>query len=87
MYNSDASFLLTTWKVGCNRLMEQKAVRDEIMTVQEVADYLRISRTTVWRWCNEGRLPAFRIGREWRIKREALEETIAQSGAEYRCPA
>ncbi|RLC70499.1 MAG: DNA-binding protein, partial [Chloroflexi bacterium] len=42
---------------------------DEIMTVQEVADYLRISRTTAWRWCNEGRLPAFRIGREWRIKR------------------
>ncbi len=87
MYNSDASYLLATSEADRDVFMEQKAVTDEIMTVQEVADYLRISRTTAWRWCNEGRLPAFRIGREWRIKRAALEETIAQSGAEHRCPA
>ena len=83
MYNNDASYFLVASEMDWDRLMEQKAVNDEIMTVQEVADYLRISRTTVWRWCNEGRLPAFRIGREWRIKRDALEKTIAQSRAEY----
>jgi len=82
MYNSDASYLLATSEADRDVFMEQK-----VMTVQEVADYLRISRTTAWRWCNEGRLPAFRIGREWRIKREALEETIVQSGTEHRCPA
>jgi excisionase family DNA binding protein len=47
--------------------------KDEILTVQEVATYLEVSRSTVWRWCNTGRLPAFRIGREWRIHREALD--------------
>lgn len=37
-----------------------------VLTVAEVAAYLRISETTVWRWCHSGKLPAFRIGRSWR---------------------
>jgi len=52
MYNGDASYLLATSEADRDVFMEQKAVTDEIMTVQEVADYLRISRTTAWRWCN-----------------------------------
>lgn len=44
----------------------------ELLTVQEVAEYLRVSRVTVWRWCQQGILPAFRIGRNWRIRRDEL---------------
>jgi excisionase family DNA binding protein len=51
---------------------------DEILTVQEVADYLKISRTTVWRWCNDGKLPAFKIGRGWRLHRSSVDELIDQ---------
>ena len=46
---------------------------DEILTVREVAEYLKLSRTTIWRWCNEGRLQAFKVGRSWRIHRSELE--------------
>jgi excisionase family DNA binding protein len=49
---------------------------DKILTVPEIAEYLKVSRTTVWRWCNEGRLPAFRIGRHWRIYRSDIERLI-----------
>jgi excisionase family DNA binding protein len=45
---------------------------NELLTVQEVAVYLRVSRVTVWRWCQQGILPAFRIGRNWRIRRDVL---------------
>ncbi len=45
---------------------------NELLTVQEVAAYLRVSRVTVWRWCQQGILPAFRIGRNWRIRRDVL---------------
>ena len=48
--------------------------QSELMTAQEVADYFRVSRVTVWRWCNEGIIPAFRIGRTWRIRRDKLKE-------------
>ncbi|HNP72345.1 MAG TPA: helix-turn-helix domain-containing protein [Kouleothrix sp.] len=48
----------------------------EVLTVGEVATYLRVSETTVWRWCSNGRLPAFRIGRSWRVRRSDLELNI-----------
>ncbi|MBN1995402.1 MAG: helix-turn-helix domain-containing protein [Anaerolineae bacterium] len=51
---------------------------DKILTVQEVADYLKVSRTTVWRWCNQGKLPAFKVGRGWRIHRSRVEELIGE---------
>ncbi len=57
-----------------------KALSSELLTVKEVADYLRVSRVTAWRWCQQGIIPAFRIGRNWRIRREDLldlERTFA----------
>ena len=44
----------------------------ELLTVREVATYLRVGRITVWRWCQEGTLPASRLGRSWRIHRTDL---------------
>ena len=53
---------------------EQKTGQNELLTVKEVADYLRVSRVTAWRWCQQGLLPAFRIGRDWRIPLDELLE-------------
>jgi excisionase family DNA binding protein len=49
---------------------------DEILTVQEVAKYLKVSRSTVWRWCNQGRLLAFKAGHGWRVHRTAVERMM-----------
>ncbi len=46
--------------------------QNELLTVREVATYLRVGRVTVWRWCQEGTLPASRLGRSWRIHRHDL---------------
>lgn len=54
----------------------------EILTVKEVANYLRLSRTTVWRWCNEGKLPAFKVGRGWRIHKREVDKMLMQSFTE-----
>lgn len=54
----------------------------DVLTLVEVADYLRVSETTVWRWCSSGRLPAFRIGRSWRVRRSDLEQNIERAMAE-----
>jgi len=51
---------------------------DEILTVREVAEYLKLSRTTVWRWFKEGKLQAFRLGRSWRVRRSELERITGQ---------
>jgi excisionase family DNA binding protein len=61
-------------------------LQNELMTVQEVADYLRVSRVTAWRWCQEGTIPAFRIGRVWRIRRDKLLELEEVNGSNHDDP-
>lgn len=46
--------------------------QNELLTLQEVAVYLRVNRVTVWRWCKQGTIPAVRIGRSWRVHRDDL---------------
>lgn len=48
----------------------------QLLTVDETAAYLKISKGTVWTWCRAGQLPAIKVGRQWRIRREDLEEMM-----------
>jgi excisionase family DNA binding protein len=48
----------------------------EIMTVSEVAEYFKISEVTTYKLVQEGKIPAFKIGRHWRVKRSDLSEFI-----------
>ena len=59
----------------------QKHVQvDELLTIAEVAAYLKLSRRTAWRWCKSGRLPAIKIGHQWRIARSDLDTFIHRHG-------
>jgi excisionase family DNA binding protein len=49
----------------------------DMMTIAEVAKYLKLHELTVRRLAREGELPAFKVGRQWRIKRDLLEKWIA----------
>jgi excisionase family DNA binding protein len=46
---------------------------DEILTTAEVAARLKVTRQTVQRLINDGKLVASRVGREWRVKRSELD--------------
>ncbi|MBN2177334.1 MAG: helix-turn-helix domain-containing protein [Demequinaceae bacterium] len=47
--------------------------RTTFLTVAEVADLLRVSRMTVYRWVHAGDLPAVRFGRSFRVPQQAVE--------------
>jgi len=47
-----------------------------IMTIAEVAVYLGLHELTVRRLAREGAIPALKLGRQWRIKRDLLEKWI-----------
>ncbi|HGZ7340486.1 methylation-associated defense system helix-turn-helix domain-containing protein MAD1 [Vibrio parahaemolyticus] len=49
---------------------------DEILTIQEVADYLKLNEKTAYRLASEGKLPGFKVGGSWRFKRTDLEAWI-----------
>lgn len=48
------------------------------LTPQEVSRFLRVSVYTVRRWIKQGDLPAYKVGRKWRIKEEAIQEWLNQ---------
>ena len=47
---------------------------NEYLTPREVMELLAIGKNTFYKMVQSGALPAFRVGKQWRVKREALEE-------------
>ncbi len=46
---------------------------EALLDADEVAVHFGVPKTTVYRWCKEERIPCLKIGRFWRVRREALE--------------
>jgi len=51
----------------------------EVYTLKEIEDLLQVTRRTLYNWIKDGKLKAFRVGRGWRVTKEALEE-FTQTG-------
>lgn len=49
----------------------------EILTIDDVAAYLKASKRTVYRLATRGQLPAFKLGGTWRFRRGELDQWIA----------
>lgn len=56
----------------------EKVEPNQIMTIREVAKYLRMGESTVYRLANEGKLPGRKIGGGWRFSRTELDEWVKQ---------
>lgn len=55
---------------------------DQILTIKEVAEYLKVNERTIYRMATEKRSPAFQVGVSWRFKSEEVEASInSQHGA------
>ncbi len=61
-----------------------KEVKNELLTVAETCRYLKITPRTLYRYIRNHRLPAFKLGKEWRFVRTDLEQWIRQRADETR---
>src|ERR687897_3635664 len=50
-----------------------------LLGAEEVAGLVGVKETTVYKWCKEGRLPCLKVGKHWRVRREALEDFLKSS--------
>jgi excisionase family DNA binding protein len=50
--------------------------RDTFMTTKEVARYLRVDQYTIYRLVTQKKIPAFKIGNQWRFKRTILDRWL-----------
>ena len=51
----------------------------ELLTVEETAAYLKMSPQVIRRWLREKKLPGVKIGKEWRIDKQAIDDMLKQN--------
>jgi excisionase family DNA binding protein len=51
----------------------------EILTIREVAEYLKINEKTAYRLAAEGKLPGFKVGGAWRFRKDEIEKLTKSS--------
>lgn len=49
---------------------------EDILTADEVARLLRMPRSTIYSLAQEARIPSFKVGRQWRFRKSALEQWV-----------
>ena len=62
-----------------NQYEDELEIENEYLTPLEVQQLLYIGRSTFYKLVNSGELPAFRVGKLWRVSRKALEEYIQKA--------
>jgi excisionase family DNA binding protein len=49
---------------------------DNMMTVDELAEYLKMKAVTIYKHAQSGGIPAFKVGSKWRFKRDTIDRWI-----------
>jgi len=57
--------------------MDKKA--GHILTIQELSAYLKIPKSTLYKVVREGKIPAQKIGRHWRFRKEAIDRWLDET--------
>ena len=52
---------------------------EDIMTLEEVAKYLKLQPQTIYKWAQEGQIPGAKLGKEWRFRRRILDDWVDNS--------
>lgn len=53
-------------------------MKDEIMTIREVAEFLKLTEKTAYRLVSEDKLPGFKVGGSWRFRKSEIDQWIRQ---------
>jgi PTS system nitrogen regulatory IIA component len=49
---------------------------DQLLSVEQVADYLQLNRSTVYDWAQKGKIPAIKLGQIWRFRRREIDRWL-----------
>lgn len=66
--------------------LKAMVMSEDIFTIKELSEHLRVHPTTIYRLLRQGRLPGFRVGSNWRFNRAAIEQWERLQAAESPAP-
>jgi excisionase family DNA binding protein len=49
---------------------------NDILTLEEVASYLRLTPQTIYKWAQEKRIPGAKLGKEWRFRKSIIDRWL-----------
>jgi len=52
---------------------------DDVLTIEELSSYLKISKSTLYKLVREGKVPSQKVGRHWRFRKEAIDRWLEES--------
>ncbi len=56
-------------------------MNDRWMSVEEIAEYLGVSRDSVYNWVTQGKMPGHKVGRQWKFKKDEIDEWVRSGGS------
>lgn len=59
---------------------------DEVLTIDELAAYLKVAKSTLYKLAQEGKLPGQKVGKHWRFRRVVIDDWLANQASPKRRP-
>ena len=53
-----------------------QAPGNDILTLEEIASYLRLTPQTIYKWAQEKRIPGAKLGKEWRFRKSIIDRWL-----------
>lgn len=64
--------------MASRRSKRPAAQPDSVLTIDELAVYLKIAKSTLYKLAQEGKVPGQKVGRHWRFHRETIDKWLAE---------
>jgi excisionase family DNA binding protein len=55
-------------------------MKDRWLSIGEICEYLGVSNDTVYKWIDKNEMPAHRMGRLWKLKKDEVDEWVKAGG-------
>ncbi|MGH1469353.1 MAG: methylation-associated defense system helix-turn-helix domain-containing protein MAD1 [Bdellovibrionales bacterium] len=52
------------------------------LSVEEIAKHLGVSKETIYRWAEKSKIPAHKVGRQWKFRASEVDQWVTSGGAE-----
>ena len=74
LYDAHSEICLTAGEV-----LPMKERLDDVLTIEELSAYLKISKSTLYKLVREGKVPCRKIGRHWRFRKRAIDRWLEET--------
>lgn len=60
-------------------LQERIMISENLMTIEDLADYLKVTRRTIYDWLKHNKIPAIKLVGQWRFKKDKIDQWLEHS--------